>query len=242
MDYESLKYGSKSQKQQQDVEIPHILPRGGNNAPPAKKSDESVFSEKKEANSGNKSEEKNTAKINGDAQVFRDTREVRHGTTSSPRKKRKNNPETAEIRGFPKSVLSLVKQEFNDGPNYAILAAFVIVHADTPIDLDTVPDNIRELVENYKGVNTGQMMVEKIDMVLKQMTIMNQLLTTMKSQTELADAYEIFDRLGFRQEIVSSPGKVNFTEHGVFDLLQSLRSQSEQLRRDESIREGRPIR
>ena len=185
----------------------------------------------------------NTAQIEGGKQVFRDTKKVRHGSQSSGKKSTPSDNSVTQIRDFPSSVMEVVKKEFPGAKsNRSALAAYVIVHSSEMVDLTDVPDDVRELIAKYEGSDNSQMIAEQLDTILRHILTLMSLFSKFQIESELTDAYMLFDRLGFRREGAPSPGKANLLEAGVTDMLDRMRSQAKTLQKDENIRKGRPIK
>ena len=185
----------------------------------------------------------NTAQIEGGKQIFRDTKKNRHGSQSSGKKQAAPDNTVTQIRDFPNSVLNVVTREFPDAKSKrSALAAYVIVHSSEPVDLNDVPDDVRELISKYDGSDNSQMIAEQLDTILRHILTLMSVVSTFQVKSELADAYLLFDRLGFRREGAPSPGKANLLEAGMTDMIERLRTQAKTFQKDENIRKGRPIK
>lgn len=185
----------------------------------------------------------NTAQIEGGKQVFRDTKKNRHGSQGAGKKQTAPDNTVTQIRDFPNSVLNVVTREFPDAKSKrSALAAYVIVHSSESVDLSDVPDDVRELISKYNGTDNSRMIAEQLDTILRHILTLMSVVSTFQVKSELADAYLLFDRLGFRREGAPSPGKANLLEAGMTDMIERLRTQAKTLQKDENIRKGRPIR
>lgn len=178
-----------------------------------------------------------------DRPVYRDSQKVRHTSSSSSDKKKKKQPDTVQIRNFPLDVYAIVAKEFPKAPSRtAALTAYCIVHSDAIVDMSELSDDVRLLVEEYNGNDRSFALASKLDVILRRLSALTAMTDGSKSEFELALAYLLFDRLGFRQNSPSSPGKTQLLERGVPDMIEQLRMQSQTFRKDERTRDGRPIR
>lgn len=144
---------------------------------------------------------------------------------------------TAQIRNFPKSLLAIARAEFPEASNNTdALAAYVLAKSGKT-NLD-VSDTVVELVKNWDGDKT----LENMEKRLSALTTQNAVLLNMLQEMELVTTFIAFDRLGYRQDVASNIRSVDFLENGVTDLMERLREQTKILRKQEAIKNGRPIR
>lgn len=144
---------------------------------------------------------------------------------------------TSQIRDFPRSLLAIARAEFPDASNNTdALAAYVLAKSGRP-NID-VPESVSELVKNWEGDKT----LENMERRLSALTTQNAVLLGLMQEMELIMTFIAFDRLGYRQSVASDIRNVDFLENGVTDLLERLREQTKVLRKQEAIKNGRPIR
>lgn len=150
-----------------------------------------------------------------------------------------DKPQTgnAQIRDFPRSLLTIARAEFpNASNNTDALAAYVLAKSGRA-NLD-VPDEVAELVKDWEGDKT----LENMEKRISALTTQNAVLLSMMQEMQLMMTFIAFDRLGYRQNVSADIRSVDFLENGVTDLLERLREQTKQLRKQEAIKNGRPIR
>lgn len=248
LDYDLYKYGGGSQ--QVSVPKPSLRRNSSDGKPAGTQVSPSPAQSKPESPEKEKAPSSNTGKNTGkgvaeqEKPVYRDSQKVRH-TTSSSDKKRKKQPQsdTIQIRNFPLDVYAIVAKEFPKASSRtAALTAYCIVHSDAIVDMSALSDDVRTLVEEYNGADRSFALASKLDVILRRLSSLSSMLDGTKAENEIALAYLLFDKLGFRQNSPLSPSKVQFLEHGVSDMIEQLRSQSQTFRKDERIRDGRPIR
>ena len=144
---------------------------------------------------------------------------------------------TSQIRDFPRVLLAIARAEFPDASNNTdALAAYVLAKSGRA-NLD-VPESVAELVKNWEGDKT----LENMERRLSALTTQNAVLLGLMQEMELIMTFIAFDRLGYRQSVASDIRNVDFLENGVTDLLERLREQTKALRKQEAIKNGRPIR
>ena len=248
LDYDLYKYGGGSQ--QVSVPKPSLRRNSSDGKPAGTQVSPSLAQSKPESPEKETAPSSNTGKNTGkgvaeqEKPVYRDSQKVRH-TTSSSDKKRKKQPQsdTIQIRNFPLDVYAIVAKEFPKASSRtAALTAYCIVHSDAIVDMSALSDDVRTLVEEYSGADRSFVLASKLDVILRRLSSLSSMLDGTKAENEIALAYLLFDKLGFRQNSPLSPSKVQFLEHGVSDMIEQLRLQSQTFRKDERIRDGRPIR
>lgn len=144
---------------------------------------------------------------------------------------------TAQIRDFPRSLLAIARAEFPDATNNTdALAAYLLAKSGRS-NLD-VPESVSELVKNWEGDKTLENMEKRMNALSGQMAIVMAMLQEM----ELLTTFIAFDRLGYRQDVATDVRSVDFLESGVTDLMARLREQTKLLRKQDAIKNGRPIR
>lgn len=161
-------------------------------------------------------------------------------TTKKPAatKSKKGRSESVYIRGFPKTLLALAKTEFPNATNNTdALSAYVAVKADErPTGLS---DSVKELIDGWGGDGSIQNIDARLSNLERQMSV----LVAILQELELGIAYQTFDYLGYRKEDAPNDIRnVNFLEAGVPELITRMREQTKQLRTQENIKRGKPIR
>ena len=153
LDYDLYKYGGGSQ--QVSVPKPSLRRNSSDGKPAGTQVSPSPAQSKPESPEKEKAPSSNTGKgvAEQEKPVYRDSQKVRH-TTSSSDKKRKKQPQsdTIQIRNFPLDVYAIVAKEFPKASSRtAALTAYCIVHSDAIVDMSALSDDVRTLVEEYNG-------------------------------------------------------------------------------------------
>lgn len=153
----------------------------------------------------------------------------------APKAKAKSTDVTY-IRDMPKSLVAEARKIFPTASNNTdALAAYVALKSG---NIDGLTEDQFALVHNVKEKDPVQVMNAHLARLDKEMSR----LFGNTQQLELAVAYLIFDRLGYRQDNPSGPNDTNLLEPGVEELIERIRVQSDQYAKQENIRRGRPIR
>lgn len=158
---------------------------------------------------------------------------------ASKKSKSDDKPQTgtSQIRDFPKVLLSIARAEFPEASNNTdALGAYVLAKSGRA-NLD-VPESVAELVKNWEGDKT----LENMERRLSALTTQNAVLLGLMQEMELVMTFIAFDRLGYRQAVASDIRNVDFLENGVADLIERLREQTKTFRKQEAVKNGRPIR
>lgn len=184
-----------------------------------------------------------TTKKYENSEIGESTTEVSHDFERPVRKQRvvsttkKGKSDCVQIRNFPRDLMSAVRSEFpNANSNVDALSAYVLLK--TNADSSCVSDDVRELVSKYDGDKTAENTEKRLEHLEKQSKEMMSLL----KELELVMSYIAFDRLGFRRDNPKDMRSIDFLENGVTDVIERLREQTNQFKRQESIKNGRPIR
>ena len=149
----------------------------------------------------------------------------------------KSKSDYIQIKNFPRGLMSAVRSEFPTASNNTdALAAYV--YTKTNVSGNGVPQNIKDLAATYDGNRAVENMEKRMSSLEKQVRDMMNLL----KEVELAISYVTFDRLGFRRDNPKDMRSVDFLENGVTDIVERLREQTNQLKQQENIKNGRPIR
>lgn len=129
----------------------------------------------------------------------------------------------SRVRGVPTALIKRVQQQFSSGPNQDdAIAAYIYLKEGCPADVD-VPDNIKEVAKSYCGevVSNEDIQADFMEELNKIKNNDKQLMQKINA-IEIAVAYAIFDRLGFRKGDITSESQINFTEAGMHELLDNL--------------------
>lgn len=149
------------------------------------------------------------------------------------------------IKKFPSDLARHIKSLFPAANTMdEALTAYVYMKEGEPPDI-LVPDNIQTIIDSYIGdVVTPKDVQEELMKELLKIREMNNKTMRKLNSIELAIAYELFDRAGFRKEPISalSPGELNFLGAGVSDLIKQLEKQAELKQNRDNQRAGRPIK
>lgn len=133
----------------------------------------------------------------------------------------------SRVRGVPTTLIKRIQQQFSSGPNQDdAITAYIYLKEGCPADMD-VPDNIKEVAKSYCGevVSNEDIQADFREELNKIKNNDKQLMQKINA-IEIAVAYAIFDRLGFRKGNITSESQINFTEAGMHELLANLESAS----------------
>ena len=144
-----------------------------------------------------------------------------------------------QIRDFPASIATYAQGRPGMGK---ALAAYVLAQAD--IDLSTAPDIPKEIRDLSRQLAAKRKNASVTDLYERLNDIGERLarLSDTVRELELATAYVIFDRAGFRQEDAPSPSDVDMLEEGVMDLVDTMRKYGKLSKNEDKTRHGRTIR
>lgn len=140
------------------------------------------------------------------------------------------------IRNIPNSLVAETRRLFPQATNNTdAVTAYIAYQAGIKEGL--TPTQL-ELLEN---VQVEDPIAEQRDRISHMERILATLVNMMR-ELEIASSYMIFDRLGFRRENPNSPRQTNINEPGMTDMIERIREISQQMRRQENIKKGRPIK
>ena len=141
------------------------------------------------------------------------------------------------IRDIPKALMTVVRSEFPDAQNHTdALCAYIIAHSDIKMN---VSDVVSDLVRNRHGDQSLETIEQRLNKMERQLSATG----IMLQEIELGVGYVIFDYMGYRiTNAPKNPRDVDLLEHGVKDIVERLREQSKQLRTQDSLSNGRPLR
>lgn len=133
----------------------------------------------------------------------------------------------AHLRNVPSYMALRAREMFPTSSNQdEAVTAYIYYHEGQPDDWP-VSDRIKEVLKSYRGdVVTNAEMRDDIAKDLQELKAANKALASDLHTIELGVVYAMFDRMGFRQEVQSSPGTVNFLEAKVADMMKRLETQS----------------
>lgn len=157
-----------------------------------------------------------------------------------PKQYKKTQPENCYIKDFPRALMQKVRSLFPDATNNNdALSAFVITHLREDI---TVSDTVDALVENFNKNDPIVGVHERLRNLETQVSALVKGL----SEIELGLSYIIYDRLGYRNVQPKDARSTDMLESNragsVTDIVSRLREQATQMRRQDNIKNGRPIR
>lgn len=151
--------------------------------------------------------------------------------------------DVVQIRDFPASIATHIQNMFPGKPAMGkALAAYILATSD--IDLSGAEDIPKDVRDLSRGIKSSQKNATVTDLYTRIANIdsENSRMTQTLRDIELAVAYIIFDRAGFRQESAPSPSDIDMLEDGVMDLVDRMRAQGKQSKNEDKIRHGRTIR
>ena len=149
--------------------------------------------------------------------------------------------DTCEIRGFPRSLLQMVKASngCEESSNTTALAAFVYANRDMDADVDygDVPERVIELAatfDRYKAARQTDRNIRSINEKLRR-------LESDADSMVMGMVYLIYDRLGFRTDAPNTPNDVDFELYGMAELLSRMVSSARKYKKEEAYQNGRPL-
>ena len=148
------------------------------------------------------------------------------------------------LRDFPSSIANYARTLFPSANNISeAVAAYIYRFEKNNLDINSVPENIRIISEDYIGDNIDMSDVQgtMLEEMERLRTSVNKSINRL-SAIELGIIYALFDRMGFRKKRQDTPGEVDFLEAGVGDLLTRLESQAAHNEQRRKERDGRPKR
>lgn len=140
------------------------------------------------------------------------------------------------IRNIPNSVVAETRRLFPQATNNTdAVTAYIAYQAGIKEGLTPTQLELLENVQVEDPIAEQRDRISHIERILA--TLVN-----MMRELEIASSYMIFDRLGFRRENPNSPRQTNINEPGMTDMIERIREISQQMRRQENIKKGRPIK
>ena len=163
---------------------------------------------------------------------------------------------TSVLKKFPSDIVQQIQMYFPPGTskNDAV-AAYTYIALGQPSNMD-IPEAISDLCRAYRGpdfggtsdsgstgnVGASMDMLSAMQATLERMQVNERKLMQKLSAVEMAVAFIIFDRLGFKKKNGKLVGDIDFMENGMTELNTNLERQSEAKTLRDKQREGRPIR
>ena len=141
------------------------------------------------------------------------------------------------IKKFPKEIMQMMQKEFPGATQIDALLAWVLTHCDENFAMNAgsvITDSQLELVNKHEN-DSMHSTYELCASMLKAQQKLDYKLSTL----QMSMSYMLYDRLGFREGIPSSPGDVDFMEHGVTDLSIKADEQTKSFRAEINNRTGR---
>ena len=152
-------------------------------------------------------------------------------------------PTTQTVSGIPRKLMDAVRRQFDSDSitsNSDALCAFIMIHLD--VSCDDVSENVLKIVKEkrkedpYLSVETRlKYLDEKTNKIVRAIP-----------ELEMAIAYYLFDRLGFRLNDANDARNIDMLESNkqgsVTDIVARMREQGEQMRKQDNIENGRPIK
>ena len=152
-------------------------------------------------------------------------------------------PTTQTVSGIPRKLMDAVRRQFDSDSitsNSDALCAFIMIHLD--VSCDDVSENVLRIVKEkrkedpYLSVETRlKYLDEKTNKIVRAIP-----------ELEMAIAYYLFDRLGFRLNDANDARNIDMLESNkqgsVTDIVARMREQGEQMRKQDNIENGRPIK
>lgn len=140
------------------------------------------------------------------------------------------------LRNVPNSLVAETRRLFPQANNNTdAVTAYIAYQAGIKEGLTPTQLELLDNVQVEDPIAEQRDRISHIERILA--TIVN-----MMRELEIASSYMIFDRLGFRRENPNSPRQTNINEPGMTDMIERIREISQQMRRQENIKKGRPIK
>lgn len=140
------------------------------------------------------------------------------------------------LRNVPNSLVAETRRLFPQANNNTdAVTAYIAYQAGIKEGLTSTQLELLENVQVEDPIAEQRDRISHIERILA--TLVN-----MMRELEIASSYMIFDRLGFRRENPNSPRQTNINEPGMTDMIERIREISQQMRRQENIKKGRPIK
>lgn len=149
----------------------------------------------------------------------------------------------SHIKKFPRDLAQRIKTLFPAARTIdEALAAYVYLKEGKPAEIP-MTERLFEVMDSYSGeVITVKDAQDELVKEILQLKVHDRLLAQKLETIELAVAYSLFDRIGFRKNDQNSPGTIDFLEQGVGDMITRLEQQSKLNQMRNNAKNGRPIR
>lgn len=168
-------------------------------------------------------------------------RRVTHTDSRTAGRKPAKGSDTCEIRGFPRSLIQMIKASngCEDASNTMALAAFVYANRDMDSDVDysDVPERVIELAgtfDRYKAAKQTDRNIRSINEKLKR-------IETDATSMVMGMAYLLYDRLGFRTDAPNTPSEVDFDLYGMAELFARMAESGQKYKKEKAYQDGRPL-
>ena len=152
-------------------------------------------------------------------------------------------PSTQSVSGIPRKLMDAVRREFDSGmisSNTDALCAFIMIHCD--VSCDDVSENVIRVVKEKRKEDPYLSVSER----LKYLDDKTNKIMKAIPEFEMVLAYYLFDRLGFRMLDAGDARNIDLLEsnrHGsVTDIVARMREQGDEMRKQDNIADGRPIK
>lgn len=151
-------------------------------------------------------------------------------------KSRHRNKVKMQQVSVPRELISYVRHEFQDATNNNdALSAYMYLKSGK---VSEAPDYIKDLIKNYDGDKTIINMEKRLGHLEANMNV----LIAVLHEIELGMSFMAFDRKGFSKTNPKDARSIDYLESGVLDARQRLREQSLLQRREDNLKDGRPMR
>lgn len=151
-------------------------------------------------------------------------------------KSRRIKAEVVYLRDMPKSLVNEARRIFPAANNNTdAVAAYVAYKSGVTNGLNEAQLELLNTTDVIDPIVEQNQRIARIERTITNMfSVMQEL--------EMAMSYMIFDRLGFRRENPDAPRQANLNEPGMMEMIERVREVSKQMRKQESLRKGRPLR
>lgn len=164
------------------------------------------------------------------------------GVTVKKTKVDSNDVRRTVIKGIPRRIIQEMRTEFPQAENQTdLLMAWIFSHAD-----GSWQGWMREfLTENQESLLANQDLLPFANME-KQLSVLTKKNDTLRRQLDqivLLCSYLVYDRLGYRKEMIpATPEQIRFDEDGLLELMEHSALSSKSIFHEKRISDGRAIK
>lgn len=155
---------------------------------------------------------------------------------NKPSKPERIRGDTVQMPKVPRAVADFIIKEFpNADRREDALTAYIYIKSGQKFE---VSDKVKALVEEYEGDKSIQNMEKRVQSLERMAYDMTRIL----QELQLGMSYVLADRKGFCKAPYTDARSVNLLEQGVLDVRERLREQTNEQKKRDDVKKGRPIR